>query len=182
MFSNCEYGGDGVDPCEWHCVDYEVQSGVECVECGISVEYPDKVELVTANYGGDWRVYVTCLACVRIRDSLFYDFSFGTMWERLDERYGLLSHEEYDPVDEDWEWGGFDKVTKCPECEESELATVSAINLREHAWWWHCLKCGYRKDVDMNNTMEVDAWITVFEMQRKGEWLKKVKVVLSKSK
>jgi hypothetical protein len=91
MFDEClaEYGG--IEPVEWLKAQRIAECGeFECCECKEFIQEGDNYELVVANYEGDWKVYVTCVLCVRIRESLFKgDYVFGRMWQAIEDHYGL---------------------------------------------------------------------------------------------
>lgn len=100
MFDECLYDGSGSEPCEYH--QQVVVSQCECTicdKCGKEIGFEKGFELTTANYDGEWKVYATCIACMRIRNSLFKgEFTHKKMWKQIHDRYGLTP----DGVDESW--------------------------------------------------------------------------------
>lgn len=100
MFGECLYDGSGMEPTEYHVQMVEaVCGGFECCECGLDIEELATYELVTACYEDEWKVYATCVSCMRVRGSMFRgNFVHGGLWESVHETYGLTR----DGVDEDW--------------------------------------------------------------------------------
>lgn len=92
MFDECLYDYSGLEPTEWlQKLRVADVGGFECCECGMEIGDGDSYEFVAANYEGEWRVYTTCEPCYRIRKSLFKsgDFTFGNLWKKIKEVYGL---------------------------------------------------------------------------------------------